>query len=59
MMTEIEGPAFERHCPCRRIILQLDTVFVHGRYHTKCKCDTGSAFATNAVIEADRATILM
>jgi len=47
-------------CTCGAIRYQLDTrpLFVHCCHCTWCQRETGSAFALNAMIEANRVTLL-
>ena len=48
--------AFEGGCTCRKVRYRMKgkPLFVHGCHCTWCQRETGSAFATNAMIEADR-----
>jgi hypothetical protein len=56
----------ERHfpveggCTCRTIRFRMETapLFVHCCHCSWCQRETGSAFALNAMIEADRVTVL-
>jgi hypothetical protein len=43
-------------CTCRSVRYRMTSkpMFVHGCHCTWCQRDTGAAFATNAMIEADR-----
>lgn len=47
-------------CTCRHIRYQLDTapLFVHCCHCRWCQRETGASFALNAMIEADRVTLL-
>ena len=47
---------YEGGCTCRSVRYRMTSkpMFVHGCHCTWCQRDTGSAFATNAMIEADR-----
>ena len=47
---------FEGGCTCRHVRYRMTSrpMFVHGCHCTWCQRETGSAFATNAMIEADR-----
>lgn len=47
-------------CTCRQVRYRLTTspMFVHGCHCTWCQRETGSAFATNAMIEADRVELI-
>ena len=47
---------FEGGCTCGQVRFRMTSrpMFVHGCHCTWCQRETGSAFATNAMIEADR-----
>ncbi len=47
---------YEGGCTCRQVRYRMKSkpMFVHGCHCTWCQRETGSAFATNAMIEADR-----
>ena len=47
---------FEGGCTCRSVRYRMTSkpMFVHGCHCTWCQRETGGAFATNAMIEADR-----
>lgn len=49
-------PQFEGGCDCRRVRYRLlgRPMFVHCRHCRWCQRESGSAFALNAMIEADR-----
>jgi len=50
---------FEGGCSCRAVRYRLTSrpMIVHGCHCSWCQRETGSAFATNAVIEADRVVV--
>ena len=50
----------EGGCTCREVRYRLETrpIFVHCCHCRWCQRETGSAFALNAMIEADRVTLL-
>ena len=50
------GPTYEGGCTCRRIRYRMTgaPLFVHCCHCTWCQRETGTAFALNAMIEADR-----
>jgi hypothetical protein len=50
----------EGGCTCRAVRYRMQTrpLFVHGCHCTWCQRETGTAFALNALIEADRVTLL-
>ena len=50
----------EGGCSCRDVRYRMESapIFVHGCHCTWCQRETGSAFATNAMIETDRVTLL-
>jgi hypothetical protein len=50
----------EGHCTCRFVRYRMTTkpLFVHACHCTWCQRETGTAFALNAMIEADRVEIL-
>jgi hypothetical protein len=47
---------YDGGCTCRSVRYRMTSkpMFVHGCHCTWCQRDTGAAFATNAMIEADR-----
>ncbi len=47
---------YEGGCTCRKVRYRMTgkPMFVHGCHCTWCQRETGGAFATNAMIEADR-----
>ena len=51
---------FEGHCTCRAVHYRLlsKPLFVHCCHCTWCQRETGTAFALNALIEADRVELL-
>jgi hypothetical protein len=51
---------FEGGCTCREIRYRLTAkpMFVHCCHCRWCQCETGSAFALNALLEADRVVLL-
>ena len=51
---------FEGACTCRAVRYRLDSrpMFVHCCHCTWCQRESGTAFALNAVIEADRVELL-
>jgi hypothetical protein len=51
---------FEGACTCRAVRYRLDSrpMFVHCCHCTWCQRETGTAFALNAIIEADRVSLL-
>jgi hypothetical protein len=53
-----EFPA-EGGCTCGAVRYRMESapIFVHGCHCTWCQRETGSAFATNAMIETDRVTL--
>ena len=55
-MTQATPFPLEGGCDCRRVRYRLLTrpLFVHGCHCRWCQRETGSAFALNAMIEADR-----
>lgn len=52
--------SFEGGCTCRHVRYRMTSrpMFVHGCHCTWCQRETGSAFAVNAMIEADRVELL-
>jgi hypothetical protein len=52
--------SFEGGCTCREIRYRLTAkpMFVHCCHCRWCQCETGSAFALNALLEADRVVLL-
>jgi hypothetical protein len=60
-MTETtENGPFEGGCTCRDVRYQMESppIFVHCCHCTWCQRETGAAFALNAMIEAQRVTVL-
>ena len=55
-----KGFPAEGGCTCRRVRYRMESapIFVHGCHCTWCQRETGSAFATNAMIETGRVTLL-
>ncbi len=55
-----QSPQFEGGCTCRAIRYRMTSapMFVHCCHCRWCQRETGTAFALNAVIEADRVTLL-
>jgi hypothetical protein len=51
---------FEGACTCRAVRYRLDSrpMFVHCCHCTWCQRETGTAFALNAIIEAERVSLL-
>jgi len=51
--------SFEGGCTCRAVRYRMTSrpIVVHGCHCSWCQRETGSAFATNAVIEADRVVV--
>ena len=58
-MSEGDDSALAGGCTCRRIRYRLASrpLFVHCCHCTWCQRETGSAFALNAMIEADRVAV--
>jgi hypothetical protein len=58
-MSGAPGNALEGGCACRFARYRMATrpLFVHCCHCTWCQRETGSAFALNAMIEADRVTL--
>ena len=58
-MTE-KSNTYEGGCACGAVRYRLESapLFVHCCHCTWCQRETGSAFALNALIEADRVTLL-
>lgn len=54
-MTIYDGGCF---CGAVRYRMHADPMFVHCCHCTDCQCQTGGAFAINAIVEADRVEIL-
>jgi hypothetical protein len=54
------SPSYEGGCTCRRVRYRMITkpLFVHCCHCRWCQRETGSAFALNAMIEADRVQLL-
>ena len=59
-MTIAQDVPREGGCDCRRIRYRMESapLFVHCCHCRWCQRETGSAFALNAMIEADRVTLL-
>lgn len=59
-MTTNEFPSCEGGCTCRAVRYRMTAspVFVHCCHCRWCQRETGSAFALNAIIEADRVVLL-
>jgi len=59
-MTQAQHFPLAGGCDCRQVRYQLETVplFVHCCHCRWCQRETGAAFALNAMIEADRVTLL-
>jgi len=55
-MNEASGYPIEGGCTCRAVRYRVDTapLFVHACHCRWCQRETGSAFALNAMIEAER-----
>ena len=51
---------FEGGCDCRRVRYRMESapLFVHCCHCRWCQRETGASFALNALIEADRVTLL-
>lgn len=58
-MTATQFP-IEGGCTCRQLRYRMETrpLFVHACHCRWCQRETGSAFVLNAMIEADRVTLL-
>ncbi len=58
-MTQ-DPTAFQGGCSCRAVRYRMTSrpIVVHGCHCSWCQRETGTAFATNAVIEADRVVVL-
>ena len=52
--------SFEGRCTCGAVRYRMTSrpLFVHGCHCTWCQRETGTAFATNAMIESDRVVLL-
>ena len=52
--------SFEGRCTCGAVRYRMTSrpLFVHGCHCTWCQRETGTAFATNAMIESDRVELL-
>jgi hypothetical protein len=59
-MTTREGYPLEGGCTCRAVRYRMTTrpMFVHCCHCRWCQRETGSSFALNAMIEADRVVLL-
>ena len=53
-------PAYSGSCFCGAVTYRLESapMFVHCCHCKDCQCQTGTAFALNAIMEADRITLL-
>ena len=58
-MAQAQDGPFEGGCACRavRYVMTSTPIVVHGCHCTWCQRETGTAFATNAVIESDRVVV--
>jgi hypothetical protein len=59
-MNAIDATTFDGGCTCRQVRYRMATrpLFVHCCHCRWCQRETGSAFALNAMIEADRVQLL-
>ena len=59
-VSQTESFAAEGGCTCRQVRYRMTSrpLIVHGCHCTWCQRETGAAFATNAMIEADRVELL-
>lgn len=59
-MTGEDGAGFEGRCTCGAVRFRMTSrpMFVHCCHCRWCQRETGSAFALNALIEADRVVLL-
>jgi hypothetical protein len=59
-MTESSPFPLEGGCDCRRVRYRMETrpLFVHCCHCRWCQRESGASFALNAMIEADRVTLL-
>src|SRR5256885_4804526 len=59
-MADITNPSFDGRCTCRAVRYRMtdQPLFVHCCHCRWCQRETGTAFALNAMIEADRVTLL-
>lgn len=59
-MDDLNETTFEGACTCRSVRYRLTSrpLFVHCCHCRWCQRETGSAFAINALIEADRVVVL-
>ncbi|MGD8440245.1 MAG: GFA family protein [Holophagae bacterium] len=59
-MADAKPPVHEGRCTCGHVRYRLTSppLFVHCCHCTWCQRETGSAFALNALIEADRVELL-
>lgn len=55
-----EGDTFEGGCTCGAVRYRMESkpMFIHCCHCTWCQRETGASFALNAMIEADRVTLL-
>lgn len=60
MPTEVSLFPLEGGCTCRTVRYRMETapLFVHCCHCRWCQRETGASFALNALIEADRVTVL-
>jgi hypothetical protein len=60
MTQDLSTQSFDGGCTCRQVRYRMITkpLFVHCCHCTWCQRETGSAFALNAMIEAERLLIL-
>jgi hypothetical protein len=60
MMSTLPAYPIEGGCDCQQVRYRLETppLFVHCCHCRWCQRESGSAFALNALIEADRVTLL-
>lgn len=59
-MTEVDDQTVEGGCTCGAVRYRMTSkpMFVHCCHCRSCQRETGTAFALNAMIEADRVTLL-
>lgn len=60
MSTPSHGDRFEGGCDCRRVRYRMESrpLYVHCCHCRWCQRESGASFALNAMIEADRVTLL-